>query len=320
MADVYFEDCISLTRRFDQPQRLRIIDLHAVLAVHKQEAAMGMNLGEMKQRLDHPTNILHVLPAFEFLHMQLSFRPPQHILERLWELYKYNDTCPLSERQRVEELPEFQDVTYTLEIAPRFREDIYLKHPVTGQIDVHQYPYGDFPRFRLRTAHPAMVAKHAAGHVLAVGRAGSYLDLAYRVYTFCNHMTWPRRTQSAQDSPHCPTTPPSHKQTARQDTNDHNSSVKRSRKSAATLTRRAAMDCLSLVPSPHTRKRKTSPEADSAIPSPAKRVRGTPVTGIDSRLPSVAGDKETQVGPPCKRQRPPRAAKTLAGVRMTRVH
>ncbi|KIY68662.1 hypothetical protein CYLTODRAFT_252828 [Cylindrobasidium torrendii FP15055 ss-10] len=165
-----------------------------------------------------------------------------------------------------------------------------------------------------------MVAKHAANHVIEAGRADFDLDIAYTIYTFCNTMKWPRQAQSAQDSLHGSTIPPSPKRTAPEDTNDHDLPVKRSRKSAAALTQPAPMDCPSHVPIPHTRKRKTSPEADSAMPSPAKRVRGTRTIGIDPRLPSVAGDKEMRVGPPCKRQRPPRVAKTLAVARMAMVH
>lgn len=316
---------------------------------------MGMNVGEMRQRLEHPTNIFHgayiqsrsrgsvadihlVLPAKAFSRATLSFRPPLHILESLWQLYQHNDKCPLSERQRFDEarsllvahrdtyialqLPGLQNCTYTLEITPTFRDDIYLKHPVTGKIDLHQYPYGDLPRFRLRTAHVAMVAKHTARHVIVADLADSYLDIAYEICNFCNNMAWPRRIEPPERSIRCPTIPPSCKRKAPKDISDRAPPIKRPRDAAAALLPlpvNTPVECASFNPNPRTRKRRTSCYSESAMTPPAKRSR-TQMAVANRCLPTtLAGKEETMVGRPSRELRPSRAAKTLAVVRIGKV-
>ncbi|KIY68505.1 hypothetical protein CYLTODRAFT_259616 [Cylindrobasidium torrendii FP15055 ss-10] len=57
-------------------------------------------------------------------------------------------------------MPHLRTSTYTLAVNDFFEEDLFTRHPLTGNISRHQYPYTTLPKFTLHV-HPCIAALRA---------------------------------------------------------------------------------------------------------------------------------------------------------------
>ncbi|KIY64680.1 hypothetical protein CYLTODRAFT_492925 [Cylindrobasidium torrendii FP15055 ss-10] len=321
MPAIYTEDCISFSPVFEDISEQKLVEAEDTLAFRSHEGAAGMNIGEMFEKMDQPVNLLYlrsrrVHQAFEF--SKMAFLPPPHTIATLQDLYHHNAKCSMSERKRFDEIPELhQDCEYVLDIL-RFCDDIFLRHPVTGEVTMHQFPYGDMPRFRLRTAHPSLASvaadRHLAGWPSGYS-VGHPLDILGQTR---EAIEWPpldlvcpptkttaRRTRS-----------PSHQQKVSPEVVLLPPPVKRARKTAMTMNRRQPATS-SPISSPDlrlSRKRKTCADTDTPVPSPTKRVRTQP-----AEARTIAANGCSRIAGACRATRSVRAAKTKAVSRMAKV-
>ncbi|KIY61917.1 hypothetical protein CYLTODRAFT_494981 [Cylindrobasidium torrendii FP15055 ss-10] len=326
MPAIYTEDCISFSPFFPSASAEKIVHPGHILAFRSHEGAAGMKIGEMFEKMDQPINLLHLTSkpvAQAFALSALAFRPPPNTIALLQDLYRHNANCSMADRRRFDETPELrQDCEYALRILPRFQKDIFLKHPVTGKVTIHQHPYGDLPRFRLLTAHPSLVSVAAADQVtqLPSGLWGN--DPVAILASLREDMVWPPRQQSTSTKKkiiHCPTTPPSRKRKVHHEPSDSSLPLKRARKVSIPTNHPHAARASSSSPasSPdlrNSRKRKTDSDSDAPVTPPAKRVRTRLARA--TQPPPVTRNATAQPPRTC---RPVRGAKTQAVARMTGV-
>lgn len=79
----------------------------------------------------------------------------------------------------VEKVAEICSSKHTLEVTPTFRVPLYLKHPETGAVTLHKYPYTSLPSFTLRTAHPVLVSHKSYTQLIFWGREEISRDILY---------------------------------------------------------------------------------------------------------------------------------------------
>ncbi|KIY64679.1 hypothetical protein CYLTODRAFT_425004 [Cylindrobasidium torrendii FP15055 ss-10] len=214
MSTIYTEDCISFSPLFGTTLFSKLIDPVDLHDARTHEAVAGMDVGEMNEKMGHPINFLHLASerihqAFEY--SEMAFLPPPHIIALLRELYLHNKNCSLSDRRRFDEIPELQqDCEYVLNILPAFRDDIFLKHPITGTVAIHKFPYGEMPRFRLRTAHSSLVSVAAYRHTAHWSSMDCDGDPIHALGQLRQAIIWPplpSSTPSAKKAIRCPTAP-----------------------------------------------------------------------------------------------------------------
>ncbi|KIY61050.1 hypothetical protein CYLTODRAFT_460179 [Cylindrobasidium torrendii FP15055 ss-10] len=163
MSAIYTENCISLSSFCPNTMSEQLVKSNDLLDFRTHEGAAGMDIGEMLEKMDQPINLPHLAServARAFALAVLAFwrvRPtPSHFMisTSIMPIVLYLR----SERRRFDEMAELQQTCeYAPPILPEFQRDVFLKHPVTGAVTIHQHPYGDMPRFRLLTAHPSLV-------------------------------------------------------------------------------------------------------------------------------------------------------------------
>ncbi|KIY61692.1 hypothetical protein CYLTODRAFT_459655 [Cylindrobasidium torrendii FP15055 ss-10] len=323
MPAIYTEDCISFSPSFGTNFTHKLVESYEILAFRTHEAAAGMDIDEMCMWVDHPKNILHVASEEilrAFASSKMAFRPPPNIIALLHDLYEHNSKCPMSERRRFDEIPELEDCDYILQILPRFRDDIFLKHPVTGQVTMHQFPYGDMPRFRLLTANSSLVSVAAASFLCRLP-SGLWINDPITLLSYLREaIIWPPRQQTTSTTKkifHYPMTPPARKRKVQHDTLDSTPPLKRARKAPIPINHPEAAKTSSSSPvsSPDlrtSRKRKTDSDSDTPVTPPAKRFRTRLARA--TQPPPVAGKATAQLT--C---RPMRGAKTQAVARMAGV-
>ncbi|KIY68523.1 hypothetical protein CYLTODRAFT_421555 [Cylindrobasidium torrendii FP15055 ss-10] len=109
-----------------------------------------------------PLNIMKVQPGMArfFRPSYLAFVPAEETLRDIFELYKANFHCDMSERRRFDEVPHLQTSTYSIGVDPCFQKDLFTRHPLTGKIIRHRHPYTTLPKFTL-PVHPCIAALRA---------------------------------------------------------------------------------------------------------------------------------------------------------------
>ncbi|KIY65541.1 hypothetical protein CYLTODRAFT_424259 [Cylindrobasidium torrendii FP15055 ss-10] len=326
MSMLYTEACISFSLSFPNASAEHLVEPNDLLDFRSHEGAAGMNIGEMLETMDQPINLLHltselVIEAFAF--SDLAFRPAPNAIALLQELYEHNVKRPISERRRFDEVPELQqNCEYTLQILPELQRDIFLKHPVTGAVTIHQHPYGDMPRFRLLTAHPSLVSVASARQITQLPSGIWRYDPLAILARLRQNIVWPPRQQATSATKkiiHCPTTPPSRKRKVHHQALDSSLPLKRARKTSIATNHPYAAKASSSSPisSPElrtNRKRKTDSWSDAPVTPPARRVRTRLARA--TQPPPVAGKATAQLARTC---RPVRGAKTQAVARMAGV-
>ncbi|KIY64251.1 hypothetical protein CYLTODRAFT_493267 [Cylindrobasidium torrendii FP15055 ss-10] len=160
----FTEDCISTSPLFGATKKFRIVVEGEMLVIRTYGTASGMEPGEFKDRVaKDPMNQLHLQSATHDLFdaCELALRPTSSTVAVLSELYMSNTRLPPSQRRRFDNVTELQSAPHTLEIRKTFNADLFLKHPITGEVTIHQRPYANLPLFYPRTAHPITTSHNA---------------------------------------------------------------------------------------------------------------------------------------------------------------
>ncbi|KIY65550.1 hypothetical protein CYLTODRAFT_492248 [Cylindrobasidium torrendii FP15055 ss-10] len=224
----------------------------------------------------------------------------------------------MSERRRFDEVPELQqDYEYTLEIIPRFQKDIFLKHPLTGAVTIHQHPYNDMPRFRLLTAHPSLVSVAAERHLYHFTSGPRLRDPLTTLARLRDNIVWPPREYL--DLYYSIKLPP-RKRKAGKKAEDPAPSSKRARKTKFPEVTKTSLSSRETSPGSRTsRKRKTQSDANALDMVPAKRARARPARPQCTPVVVSNLKAEGKIASPCRPSRPVRAAKSQAVIRMAKV-
>ncbi|KIY64678.1 hypothetical protein CYLTODRAFT_457000 [Cylindrobasidium torrendii FP15055 ss-10] len=187
-VEIYTEDCLSTLPHFGAGQPCSLILKTDVILYRGHESASGMAPGELPASLKQPINTLHVQSgvAEHILSNTLSFRPSESALEILYQLFQDNLQKPLEMRQRYNEVLALNSVSHVVRPVRSFKGDLFLRHPVTGNVTMHQHPYTDLPHFRLRTAHPVMTSLHALGLLFFTRPAIRRNDILYQMNQHCS--------------------------------------------------------------------------------------------------------------------------------------
>ncbi|KIY61659.1 hypothetical protein CYLTODRAFT_459674 [Cylindrobasidium torrendii FP15055 ss-10] len=143
-----------------------------VLILH--QIASGIRHGEFTRRTHEPWNKVHLQRSltFSFDTQQLCFRPCDEVIEAILEVYRHNAACAsLESRVRLDEVPLLcLSVECSLEVDRKLIQyPIFTKHPDSGTITNHLYPYTTLPRFTLRSADPGLlsiIAQHVSRLIL----------------------------------------------------------------------------------------------------------------------------------------------------------
>ncbi|KIY62401.1 hypothetical protein CYLTODRAFT_177977 [Cylindrobasidium torrendii FP15055 ss-10] len=163
MVTPYTEDCISLTGVFGEPVGFPMFrdPLDPSLRLH--ELGSGMKPGEMIKDLHGPGNYLYLQRdlGVKLYFQGFAFVPPDETLQSMSEIYRKNRQCLCEDRARVK--VNVATLEYKFVAAPVFGvvKPVFLRHPITGKIIKHEYPYPAFPTIRLRTAEPILVVTKA---------------------------------------------------------------------------------------------------------------------------------------------------------------
>lgn len=197
-------------------------------------------------------------------------------------------------------------------MSPRCQDDIFLKHPITGEITVHQHPYGDMPRFRMKTAHPSLVAANTSYFLHNSG--GYYDDPIHVLARVRSRIVWPPRQPDIKEIVDHPWQAPSREQKAYYETAFSPLLSTHERRTAIVALKALEFRMLSSPIRRKSRKRKTHPDTSAPGNPPAKRVYA-------GATRNHAGEVETRIFMPCSNRvlpRRDRAAKTMAIARMRR--
>ncbi|KIY64618.1 hypothetical protein CYLTODRAFT_425029 [Cylindrobasidium torrendii FP15055 ss-10] len=125
----------------------------------------GLYAGEFTQFLDSALNKIQVQPIMQswFWRGDLAFVPCNTALCDILDLYRRNTRCDVYKRQRFDQVEVLSNaVRYTLvhRILRSLDRRLFTRHPVTGVVTEHKFPYITLPEFEL-TAHPCIAHLHA---------------------------------------------------------------------------------------------------------------------------------------------------------------
>ncbi|KIY68811.1 hypothetical protein CYLTODRAFT_489437 [Cylindrobasidium torrendii FP15055 ss-10] len=187
MNALHFEDQVSLEPSFDQVEAymLHVAGDSSVLIYH--QTASGMEPGEFSRRKKHAWNNLNVqrnlITSFDLASM--AFRPSDSVLKSIISVYRSNSVCSVLEnRIRLDEKPALRlPVDCSLEIDLSAQDTpIFTKHPHTGEITRHLYPYATLPRFTLPLTDPGLlgIAAYTFDRGTSNYRAPCPLDIVQR--------------------------------------------------------------------------------------------------------------------------------------------
>ncbi|KIY68693.1 hypothetical protein CYLTODRAFT_443212 [Cylindrobasidium torrendii FP15055 ss-10] len=158
MAGTYTEDCLSLSSSFNfGAKETYLVKPFDVYENPTHEAACGMDFGELEDSLREPINALHQSCA--------SFR-----IKPVWKPYSNysvtmqtaltlcNDTTLCGRL-----VPSLKNALCTLNPGRGCKKTLFLRHPASGVVTIHEHPYKTLPRFHLRNMHPILSMIHAKG-------------------------------------------------------------------------------------------------------------------------------------------------------------
>ncbi|KIY64249.1 hypothetical protein CYLTODRAFT_425381 [Cylindrobasidium torrendii FP15055 ss-10] len=173
----YTEDCISTSLSFGATTAYKIIGTGENRAIRTHGRLSGIGTEEFRDRIDKDSmNQLHLQPTTHHLFRtyKLALRPTPSSLTALSDLYMSNARLPPLYRRRFDDVTELHGAPHTLEVRKGLEVDLFLKHPVTGEITVHQRPYANLPLFYPRTAHP-VATNHNAFSFLVAAWSGMWI-------------------------------------------------------------------------------------------------------------------------------------------------
>ncbi|KIY64621.1 hypothetical protein CYLTODRAFT_492951 [Cylindrobasidium torrendii FP15055 ss-10] len=134
-------------------------------SVEDLECYGGLYAGDFVQFIESTMNKIQVQPIMEswFWRGDLAFVPCHTALGSILDFYRRNSRCDVYNRQRFDQVDALSNaVRYTLVhgIARSLDRRLFTRHPVTGVVTEHKFPYITLPEFEL-TAHPCIAHLHA---------------------------------------------------------------------------------------------------------------------------------------------------------------
>ncbi|KIY64616.1 hypothetical protein CYLTODRAFT_492946 [Cylindrobasidium torrendii FP15055 ss-10] len=149
----------------DRTEEVQLYEDNGHSSVEDLECYGGLYAGDFTQFLDSVMNKIQVQPIMEswFWRGDLAFVPCNTALRNILDLYRRNSRCDVYSRQRFDQVEVLSNaVRYTLVhgIARSLDRRLFTRHPVTGIVTEHKFPYITLPEFQL-TAHPCIAHLHA---------------------------------------------------------------------------------------------------------------------------------------------------------------
>ncbi|KIY68813.1 hypothetical protein CYLTODRAFT_489438 [Cylindrobasidium torrendii FP15055 ss-10] len=174
MNILHLEHDVSNSFFFGMPEE-RLLHKGPTIALISHQIASGLRPGEFALRKDELWNKLHLQRglALSFTVLKLCFRPCEDVINAILKVYQHNASCgSLESRVRLDEVPLLRlPVECSLEIDRKLHQyPIYTKHPESGAVTNHFYPYTTLPRFTLPSADPGLLsitAQHVSRLILA---------------------------------------------------------------------------------------------------------------------------------------------------------
>ncbi|KIY68684.1 hypothetical protein CYLTODRAFT_421431 [Cylindrobasidium torrendii FP15055 ss-10] len=171
-----------------------------------------MDHREFRNSMGEDMNVLHLDPRLfeDFSIVGLCLRPDETCLATLLELFRYNlnANCPWATRRHYSSIPSLRTAFHVLRPNGRCKRTLYLRHPLTGTITSHAYPYSSLPRFRLRTAHPVITMLHADVQASTFPRSSLSSDILRQIADYCQSMRSNFLQRRMTCAPDCATTIP----------------------------------------------------------------------------------------------------------------
>ncbi|KIY68685.1 hypothetical protein CYLTODRAFT_443206 [Cylindrobasidium torrendii FP15055 ss-10] len=210
MDDIYTEDCLSASPEFVSSEKCNIVKPIAVAAYPSHGAACGMVISEFRRSMDGPINHFHLDPRLHetFKDARLSFCPNETSLATLFDLVRFNTGCAPAMRRHYSSITSLDAALHTLKPTEYYQKPLYLRHPSTGKITSHVYPYTSLPPFRLRTAHLVTTILHAHVQTFGLPTSLTYDDTLVRIVRYCRSMRDSLQPKMALAPPNSPQTPP----------------------------------------------------------------------------------------------------------------
>ncbi|KIY62973.1 hypothetical protein CYLTODRAFT_446901 [Cylindrobasidium torrendii FP15055 ss-10] len=151
---VFYRSCdISTQPTFVKPVEMQLLwsDDPCIPAF---EYGAGLDHGEFQTETHCIENYVKVQPRLLPWH-GFAFVPVDSVLEEIYAMFEYNFSHPQHTRIRFHCLQSLRDTPYTFEMSGNFRNPLFTRHPITGCIAKHTYPYPKLPLFKM-TAHPCL--------------------------------------------------------------------------------------------------------------------------------------------------------------------
>ncbi|KIY66605.1 hypothetical protein CYLTODRAFT_444573 [Cylindrobasidium torrendii FP15055 ss-10] len=186
MNVAHTEDCISYDADFDDTTSYELFAKPRMVA--DLESLCGFKKGEVEEMLSGEDNKLSMQMSAAQMYGRRAFlfRPPDDALGSLLKLYKRNSEAPRSSghpqtlRLDEEELSR-RISSFSLEMNPGVQSPLFTKHPVTGEVTIHEYPYPHLPTFEMRSAHPVLVSLKSYRQLLFWNIEDLSSDMLYKV-------------------------------------------------------------------------------------------------------------------------------------------
>ncbi|KIY64620.1 hypothetical protein CYLTODRAFT_492950 [Cylindrobasidium torrendii FP15055 ss-10] len=160
---LYRPEDISFSPIFHEGEEMKLSQ--SAIAAEDLECYGGLFVGDSAKFLDSSINTIRVQPTMQwwFEYDMVGFVPDDAALREILDLYSRNSKCNIYKRQRFDQVPAlYNPVRYSLvhALSQDFNRRIFTRHPITGVVTEHRFPYTTLPEFRL-TAHPCIAHLHA---------------------------------------------------------------------------------------------------------------------------------------------------------------
>ncbi|KIY64774.1 hypothetical protein CYLTODRAFT_456896 [Cylindrobasidium torrendii FP15055 ss-10] len=162
MNALHPEDQVSFDLSFENSRAHMLHFTGDTLPLISHQVASGLEPGEFTRRKKDAWNKLNLqrnlAPLFDSYSM--AFRPSDTVFKKILSVYQHNTACSLLEnRVRLDETPALRlPVDCSLEVdRSEHNVPIFTKHPHTGEIARHLYPYATLPRFTIPSTDPGLL-------------------------------------------------------------------------------------------------------------------------------------------------------------------
>ncbi|KIY63076.1 hypothetical protein CYLTODRAFT_426408 [Cylindrobasidium torrendii FP15055 ss-10] len=129
-------------------------------AIHYFEYCAGTGHGEFQENVECSENYIPLQPRMQSLILsnRCAFMPSDNVLSNINALYLRNSCSAPRERIRFNNVPSLDDCVYTFECGENFTDRLFTRHPITGVVTTHIFPYPNLPQF-IMPAHPCLVVQ-----------------------------------------------------------------------------------------------------------------------------------------------------------------